>query len=37
MSTPMTKEDISFALVTLEAALKDLLPAIAAEAPELIL
>lgn len=37
MSTPMTMDDIGFALETLEAALKDLLPAIGAEAPELIL
>ena len=37
MSTPMTKDDIGFALETLERALGDLLPAIAAEAPELIL
>lgn len=37
MSTPMTTEDIDFALITLEAALKDLMPSIAAEAPELIL
>ncbi len=36
MSTPMTKDDIGFALETLEAAMKDLLPAIQAEAPELI-
>lgn len=36
MSTPMTEADIDFALVTLEAALKDLRPAIQAEAPELI-
>ncbi len=37
MSTPMTMDDIGFALETLEAAMKDLLPAIQAEAPELIL
>jgi len=37
MSTPMTMDDIGFALETLEAAMKDLLPAIEAEAPELIL
>lgn len=37
MSTPMTMDDIDFALDTLEAAMKDLLPAIQAEAPELIL
>lgn len=37
MSTPMTKDDIGFALETLETAMKDLLPAIQAEAPELIL
>ena len=37
MSTPMTMDDIGFALETLEAAMKDLLPAIGAEAPELIL
>ena len=37
MSTPMTMDDIGFALETLEAAMKDLLSAIEAEAPELIL
>lgn len=37
MSTPMTMDDIGFALETLEDAMKDLLPAIGAEAPELIL
>lgn len=37
MSTPMTMDDIGFALETLEDAMKELLPAIGAEAPELIL
>lgn len=37
MSTPMTMDDIGFALEALEKAMKDLLPAIQAEAPELIL
>ena len=36
MSTPMTEADIDFALEVLEEALKDMLPAIGAEAPELI-
>ena len=36
MSTAMTKEDIRFGLDTLETSLRDKLPAIAEEAPELI-
>lgn len=36
MSTAMTKEDIRFGLDTLETSLREMLPAIAEEAPELI-
>ena len=36
MFTPMTEGDIEFALEVLEAAMNDLMPVIAAEAPELI-
>ena len=36
MSTAMTKEDIRFGLDTLEKSLREMLPAIAEEAPELI-
>lgn len=36
MSTDMTKEDIRFGLDTLETSLREMLPAIAEEAPELI-
>ena len=36
MSTTMTKEDIRFGLDTLETSLREMLPAIAEEAPELI-
>lgn len=36
MSTAMTEADIDFGLETLEAALKNMLPAVAAEAPELL-
>lgn len=36
MSTAMTKEDIRFGLDTLEISLREMLPAIAEEAPELI-
>ena len=36
MSTAMTKEDIRFGLDTLETSLREILPAIAEEAPELI-
>ena len=36
MSTAMTEADIDFGLETLESALRDMLPVIAAEAPELL-
>ena len=36
MSTAMTKEDVAFGTAMVEAALKDMLPIIEAEAPELI-
>ncbi|MGN0736514.1 MAG: aspartate aminotransferase family protein [Anaerovoracaceae bacterium] len=36
MSTAMTEADVDFGLETLEAALKNMLPAVAAEAPELL-
>lgn len=36
MFTPMTEGDIDFALEVLEVAMNNLMPVIAAEAPELI-
>lgn len=37
MSTAMSEDDVEFGLEALEASLRDLMPAIAAEAPELII